>query len=176
MSLDLVDARLRNQRLTGTPLATPADVVSWLGAVQAQEYGDSKWALALRSRRTSDDEIERAFALELAVDVSRRDVHAPRPNDSYDERYRSGRRRLHVDDAHELVCLAVYIIPRTSPFGAILLTGYLGGAVATHVRVGDPLFTHILFPTYIGLLIWAGLYLRDDRLRTFVAEPTAQAA
>ena len=61
MSLDLVDARLRNQRLTGVPLATPVDVVSWLGAVQAQEYADSKWALALRSRRTSNDEIERAF-------------------------------------------------------------------------------------------------------------------
>ena len=61
MSLDLVDARLRNQRLTGVPLATPVDVVRWLGAVQAQEYADSKWALALRSRRTSDAEIERAF-------------------------------------------------------------------------------------------------------------------
>ena len=62
MSLDLVDARLRNQRLTGVPLETPVDVVSWLGAVQAQEYADSKWALSLRSRRTSDDQIERAFS------------------------------------------------------------------------------------------------------------------
>ena len=61
MSIDLLDARLRNQRLTGVPLSTPIDVVSWLGAVQAQEYGDSKWALALRTRRTSDDDIERAF-------------------------------------------------------------------------------------------------------------------
>jgi hypothetical protein len=61
VSLDIVDTRLRNQRLTGDPLATPVDVVRWLGAVQAQEYGDSKWALALRTRRTSDDEIERAF-------------------------------------------------------------------------------------------------------------------
>ena len=76
----------------------------------------------------------------------------------------------------ELACVAVYVIPRTSLLGAILLTGYLGGAVATHVRVGDPLFTHVLFPTYIGTLIWAGLYLRHDRLRTFVAELTAQAA
>jgi winged helix DNA-binding protein len=61
VSLDLVDARLRNQRLTGVPLTTPVDVVRWLGAVQAQEYTDSKWALALRSRRTSNAEIERAF-------------------------------------------------------------------------------------------------------------------
>jgi hypothetical protein len=49
--------------------------------------------------------------------------------------------------------------------GAILLTGYLGGAVATHVRVGDPLFTHTLFPIYFGVLLWAGLWLRDERLR-----------
>jgi hypothetical protein len=53
----------------------------------------------------------------------------------------------------ELVCLALYVIPRTSIFGAILLTGYLGGAVATHVRIGDPLFSHVLFPTYVGLMI-----------------------
>ncbi len=62
-------------------------------------------------------------------------------------------------------CTALYVVPRTSVLGAILLTGYLGGAVATHVRVGDPLFTHVLFPVYVGVLLWAGLYLRDDRLR-----------
>jgi len=58
----------------------------------------------------------------------------------------------------------LYLIPRTSILGAILLTGYLGGAVATHVRVGDNLFS-VLFPVFFGLLIWGGLYLRDDRLR-----------
>ena len=68
----------------------------------------------------------------------------------------------------QLVCLAVYAIPRTSVLGAILLTGYLGGAVATHVRVGNPLFTHVLFPTYLGVILWGGLYLRDGRLRTLV--------
>jgi len=68
----------------------------------------------------------------------------------------------------ELVCLALYLIPRTSVLGAILLTGYLGGAVATHVRVGDPLVSHVLFPTYVGALIWGGLYLREDRLRALV--------
>ncbi len=61
----------------------------------------------------------------------------------------------------ELVCTVAYAIPRTSIFGAILLTGYLGGATATHVRVGDPFF----FPIVIGVLVWAGLYLRDERLR-----------
>ena len=62
----------------------------------------------------------------------------------------------------------LYIIPRTAVLGAILLTGYLGGAVATHVRVGDPLFSHALFPTYLGALLWGGLYLRDRRLRALI--------
>jgi hypothetical protein len=67
-----------------------------------------------------------------------------------------------------LSCVAVYIVPRTSLLGAMLLTGYLGGAVATHVRVGNPLFTHILFPTYVAALIWGGLMLRDARLQLFL--------
>jgi hypothetical protein len=62
----------------------------------------------------------------------------------------------------------LYAIPQTSVFGAILLTGYLGGAVATHVRVGDPLFSHVLFPVYLGVLIWLGIYLRDARMRALV--------
>ncbi|HET7553525.1 MAG TPA: DoxX family protein [Gemmatimonadaceae bacterium] len=69
----------------------------------------------------------------------------------------------------ELVCLVLYIIPATSVLGAILFTGYLGGAIATHLRLENPLFTHILFPTYIAALIWGGLYLRDVRVRTLVA-------
>jgi len=68
----------------------------------------------------------------------------------------------------ELLCLVVYMIPRTSILGAILLTGYLGGAVATHVRIGSPLFSHVLFPIYVAVLIWGGLYLRDERLRTVI--------
>jgi len=67
-----------------------------------------------------------------------------------------------------LVCTVLYAIPRTSLLGAILLTGYLGGAVATHVRVGNPLFTHALFPVYLGVFIWGGLYLRDTRLRALI--------
>ena len=67
-----------------------------------------------------------------------------------------------------LICTALYVIPRTSVLGAILLTGYLGGAVATHLRVGDPLFSHVLFPTYLGVLLWLGLYLRDERLRVLL--------
>jgi hypothetical protein len=67
----------------------------------------------------------------------------------------------------ELVCVVVYVIPRTSILGAILLTGYLGGAVATHLRVLDPVFDTI-FPILIGALVWAGLYLMDSRLRALV--------
>ncbi len=66
--------------------------------------------------------------------------------------------------AIELACLVAYVVPRTSVLGAILMTGYLGGAVATHLRLGNPLLTHTLFPLYVGLLVWAGLYLREDRL------------
>jgi len=67
-----------------------------------------------------------------------------------------------------LTCVVLYVIPQTSVLGAILLTGYLGGAVATHVRVGNPLPSHTLFPVYLGVLIWLGLYLRDARLRALV--------
>ncbi|HEX7150184.1 MAG TPA: DoxX family protein [Thermoanaerobaculia bacterium] len=64
-----------------------------------------------------------------------------------------------------LACTLFYMIPRTAVFGAILLTGYLGGAIATHVRIGNPLFSHVLFPVYVALLLWGGLYLRDRRVR-----------
>ncbi len=65
----------------------------------------------------------------------------------------------------EAVALVLYIFPRTSVLGAIVWTGYLGGAVATHVRVGDPLFSHILAPVYVAIVLWGGLVLRDVRLR-----------
>jgi len=65
------------------------------------------------------------------------------------------------------VCTILYLIPRTAVLGAILLTGYLGGAVATHVRAGEGWFP-ILFPVIFGILLWGGLYLRDNRLRTLI--------
>lgn len=68
----------------------------------------------------------------------------------------------------ELVCVILYVFPRTSVLGAILLTGYLGGAIATQLRVANPLFSEALFPVYVGILVWGGLYLRDERLRAFV--------
>jgi hypothetical protein len=64
-----------------------------------------------------------------------------------------------------LLCTVLYALPRTSLLGAILLTAYLGGAVATHWRLGNPLFSHVLFGVYIGVMAWAGLYLRNERLR-----------
>ncbi len=66
-----------------------------------------------------------------------------------------------------LVCTVLYLIPLTNVIGAILLTGYLGGAVATHVRAGEGLFS-IVFPIIFGVLLWVGLYLRDDRLRALI--------
>ena len=67
-----------------------------------------------------------------------------------------------------IVCTVLYAIPPTSILGAILLTGYLGGAMASHLRIGSPLFSHILFGFYLGLMLWGGLWLRDRKLRTLV--------
>jgi hypothetical protein len=74
-----------------------------------------------------------------------------------------------------LVCTALYALPRTAVLGAILLTGYMGGAVATHVRLGSPLFSHILFGFYLGLFAWGGLYLRDPRIRAILPFRTTPA-
>lgn len=73
----------------------------------------------------------------------------------------------------ELACLVLYVVPRTAPLGAILFTGYLGGAIATHVRLENPLFSHILFPTYVAALLWGGLWLRDARVRALLRPATA---
>ena len=67
-----------------------------------------------------------------------------------------------------LTCVVLYVIPSTSFLGAILLTGYLGGAVASNVRVGNPLFGYVLAPIYVAVLMWGGLYLRDDRVRALI--------
>jgi hypothetical protein len=76
-----------------------------------------------------------------------------------------------------LACTLLYLIPRSAALGAILLTGYLGGAVATHFRLDNPLFSHVLFPTYIALLAWGGLFLRDERIRQlFRSRQAAQSS
>ena len=67
-----------------------------------------------------------------------------------------------------LICTLLYVVPQTSVLGAILLTGYLGGAIATHLRVGSPVFSHLLFGGYLGLMIWGGLFLRDPKLRALI--------
>src|SRR5262249_31095220 len=68
----------------------------------------------------------------------------------------------------ELVCLALYLIPSPSVLGAVLWTGSLGGAIATHVRAGSPLLSHTLFPVWVAALLWGGLWVRDDRLRALL--------
>ncbi len=68
----------------------------------------------------------------------------------------------------DLVCMALYAFPRTAVLGAILTTGLCGGAAAAHLRLGDPLFSHVLFGVYIGVMAWGGLWLRDARLRALM--------
>lgn len=67
-----------------------------------------------------------------------------------------------------MICTLLYAAPPTAVLGAVLMTGYLGGAVATHVRIGNPLFSHVLFGVYLGVLMWGGLWLRDPRLRAIL--------
>jgi hypothetical protein len=69
----------------------------------------------------------------------------------------------------EVVCTILYIIPRTSVLGAILLTGYLGGAIASNLRIQAPLFGYVLFPVYVALMLWGGLWLRDHRVRRLLS-------
>lgn len=71
-----------------------------------------------------------------------------------------------------LVCTLLYAVPRTAPLGALLLTGYLGGAIAVQLRAGNPLFSHVLFGSYVGLALWAGLLLRDVQLRSILFPST----
>jgi len=70
--------------------------------------------------------------------------------------------------ALEVLCLILYVLPSTAVLGTVLLTGFLGGAVALHVRVADLLFSHVLFPVYVGVLLWGGLFLRDRRVRSLL--------
>jgi len=73
-----------------------------------------------------------------------------------------------------LLCTALYLIPRTAVLGAILLTGYFGGAIASHLRIDNPLFSHTLFPIYIAALFWVGLFLRDARVRALFSQARAE--
>lgn len=72
--------------------------------------------------------------------------------------------------ALELLLVAVHLAPRLATVGAVLLTGFLGGAVVLHLRIADPLLSHVLFPVYVGGILWAGLLLRRPRLRALLQE------
>jgi hypothetical protein len=76
----------------------------------------------------------------------------------------------------EGLCLLLYLVPRTATLGAVLFTGYLGGAIATHVRIESPLFSHIFFPLYVAALLWGGLALRDGRVRSLYGPRTLSAS
>ena len=69
----------------------------------------------------------------------------------------------------ELVLVVLYLVPRTSLVGAVLLTGFIGGAIASHLRAGSPMFSHTLFGTYLGTFIWVALWLRDAGLRAYLS-------
>ena len=77
----------------------------------------------------------------------------------------------------EFCCIALFAVPRTSVLGGLFLTGYLGGAVASHLRIGDPWFTHVLAPVYMAIVVWAGLLLSDHRVRALIGRlrPTSVA-
>lgn len=138
------------------PLADSSDSISIVHTAPASST--RLWAgriiIALAVLFLLFDAVVKVMALEFAVQAT---VEL-----GYPERVVSGIGLL------EVACLVLYVIPRTSILGAILLTGYLGGAVATHVRVGSPLASHTLFPIYVALMLWGGLYLRDGRLRALV--------
>ena len=76
----------------------------------------------------------------------------------------------------ELTCLLLYLNPRTSLLGAVLTMGLLGGAMATQLRVGNPLFSHVVFGIYLGLFMWGGLWLRDARIRALFPISGARTA
>ncbi|CAG7626475.1 hypothetical protein PAESOLCIP111_02834 [Paenibacillus solanacearum] len=75
---------------------------------------------------------------------------------------------LVVIGALGLIATILYAIPRTTVLGAVLLTGYFGGAIATHVRLDNPLFSHVLFPVYIAILVWGAIWLKDDSVRKLI--------
>ena len=67
-----------------------------------------------------------------------------------------------------LIATVLYILPRTEIFGALMLTAYWGGAIASHVRLDNPLFSHVLFPVYLGILAWGALWIKCERLRNLI--------
>jgi hypothetical protein len=104
-------------------------------------------------------------ALLMAFSGSMKLMHAPQVVEQFGGKFGYPESSLTGIGLLELACVVVYVIPRTAALGAILVAGYLGGAVATHVRIGDPSF---VAPLILGILAWAGLYLRDERLHALL--------
>jgi DoxX-like family len=125
-----------------------------------------------RSSRAEMDALGR-----LRPERARDSLHADGcDNEAYAASHRAGDDHADRLARHEcrplgivlLFCTALYALPQTSVLGALLLTAYLGGTVATHARIGSPIFSHMLFGVYLGVMLWGGLYLRDDRLRDLI--------
>ncbi len=106
-------------------------------------------------------------ALFLALDAAMKLMAAP-PSITATVQLGFAPQQVPVIGAIGVVCLVLYLVPRTAVLGAVLWTGYLGGAVAANLRVGNPLWTHTLFPIYVAALVWGGLYLRDPRARVLL--------
>jgi hypothetical protein len=100
--------------------------------------------------------------LVLLFSASMKLSHAPKFVEAWTGKFGYAESSLTAIGLLELACAVIYVVPRTAVLGAVLLTGYLGGAVATHVRVDDPA---AITPLILGIMVWAGLYLRDARLR-----------
>jgi hypothetical protein len=104
-------------------------------------------------------------ALLMVFSASMKLTHSPQVVDQFVGKFGYPESSLTGIGLLEIACVVVYVIPRTAVLGAILMAGYLGGAVATHVRIGDPSF---VMPALLGVFAWAGVYLRDDRLRALL--------
>ena len=130
--------------VAGTTAAPPAKWMRWAG-----------WGLT------------GVVALFLAMDGTMKFMDLPQVRDATAQLGWPTRLDLTIG-VIEVACLVLYLVPRTAVLGAVLLTGLLGGAIASHVRVGDPLFSHVLFGFYVGLMAWGGLWLRDARLRALL--------
>jgi hypothetical protein len=108
--------------------------------------------------------------LVLVMSASMKLAHQPMVVDTFVQKLGYPEGSLATIGILELACALIYVVPRTTVLGAVLLTAYLGGAVATHVRVGEPFFG----PVVLGVLVWVGLYLRDPRIRALVPLRTTE--
>jgi hypothetical protein len=146
--------------MSATLLQSPAPAAPF-AAPAAPSAGRPRWT------RRAGVGMSAVAVLFLAVNTA---VALSGAKEAVDGAVQLGYQPYHVPvlGAIQLACLALYLVPRTAPLGVVLWTGFLGGAVATHVRLDHPLLSHTLFPIFVAALLWGGLYLRDARVRALV--------